>query len=308
MAAKFSGAARRPGTAAVIIAMALAAAPATAAEPAGTLDKVKRTGSIVMGIRESSTPLSYLDEAGKPIGYHIDICRHIVEAVKTRLALPKLDVRTLAVTSQNRIQLTVDGSIDLECGSTTNNAARQRQVAFAPTTFVASVRTAVKKGSGIGTLAQLAGKPVVTTLGSTSVQYLKARQQGIIEVYGNDHAASFQMLENNAAAAFVMDDNLLAGLIATAASPRDYDIIGAALNVEPIAIMFRRDDPAFKALVDDTVKGLMKSGEVERLYAKWFLSPIPPKNVSLDFPMSGLLASLLRYPGDDPAETFRGQE
>ncbi|KIL97169.1 Glutamate Aspartate periplasmic binding protein precursor GltI [Paramagnetospirillum magnetotacticum MS-1] len=294
----------------LLLALAVLCAAPAAAEP--TLDKVKRTGSIVLGVRETSYPLSYLDQTGQPIGYHVDICRRIAEAVKTQLGLSSLEVRTEVVTSKTRIPKMVDGAIDLECGSTTNNAARQTQVAFAPTTYVASVRIAVKKASRITKLAQLDGKAVVTTAGSTSVQLLKARVQGrdinVIEVFGNDHAESFKMLESDQAAAFVMDDNLLAGLIASSSAPKDYEILAQTLNTEPIAIMLRKNDPAFKALVDQTVKAMMTSGEVGRLYAKWFLSPIPPMNAALAFPMSPVLAGLLKYPGDEPAEAFRPEE
>ncbi|EME68242.1 amino acid ABC transporter periplasmic protein [Paramagnetospirillum caucaseum] len=296
-----------------LLLLALALAPAAAqAGPEPTLDKIKASGVMVLGVREASYPLSYLDGTKQPVGYHVDICRRVAEAVKTQLGLPALEVRTEVVTSRTRIPRMVEGGIDLECGSTTNNAARQALVAFAPTTYVASVRIAVKKASHIARLVQLDGKAVVTTAGSTSVQLLKARLQGrdvkVTELFGNDHAESFRMLESDQAAAFVMDDNLLAGLIANAASPKDYEILPQTLNTEPIAIMLRRNDPAFKALVDRTVKEMMASGEVGRLYARWFQSPIPPVNAALDFPMSPVLASLLKFPGDDPAEAFRPEE
>jgi glutamate/aspartate transport system substrate-binding protein len=269
---------------------------------------VKESGSITLGIRESSYPLSYLDDRQQPVGYHIDVCNRIVDAVKVHLKLPALKVQHQAVTSQNRIPLVSNGTVDLECGSTTNNEARQKQVAFAPTTFVTNVRMAVKKASGITSLGQLGGKPVATTTGTTSVQLMRAHEKGkgldFKEVYGKDHADAFLMLETDRAVAFVMDDNLLAGLIATAKTPADYSIVGEVLSVEPIAIMLRKDDPAFKKLVDDTVSGLMKSGELEKLYARWFLSPIPPKNVNLNFPMSEQLKKLIKSPGDAPAESF----
>lgn len=285
---------------------------ADAAEATATLDKIGRAGAIVLGIRESSYPLSYLDAAHQPIGYHIDICRRIAAAVKTRLGRSDLAIRTEAVTSQSRIPRLLDGTIDLECGSTTNNAARQRLVAFAPTTYVTAVRVAVKKSRGITGLSQLNGGTVVTTSGSTSVELLKARQQGtgfhVTQVFGADHAESFRLLESDAAAAFVMDDNLLAGLIANSARPDEFEILGETLTVEPIAIMLRRDDPAFKALVDDTVKAMMASGELARLYDRWFLQPIPPKGIRLNFPMSPVLAGLIQFPGDEPVEAFRAQE
>ena len=287
--------------------LATLAAPALA-QDTGTLKKVKDNGSITLGIRESSDPLSYLDDKQQPVGYHIDICNRIVDAVKAKLKLPALKVAHQPVTSQNRIPLVGNGTVDLECGSTTNNEARQKQVAFAPTTFVTNVRMAVKKSSGITSLGQLGGKPVATTTGTTSVQLMRAHEKGkgidFKEVYGKDHADSFLMLETDRAVAFVMDDNLLAGRIASAKNPADYAVVGEVLSIEPIAIMFRRDDPEFKKLVDETVTGMMKSGEVEKLYARWFLSPIPPKNVNLNFPMSEQLKKLIKSPGDAPAESF----
>ena len=286
----------------------LAATPAFAAELTGTLKKVKESGSITMGIRESSYPLSYLDDKQQPIGYHIDICNKIVDAVKKEVGLPNLTVQHQPVTSQNRIPLVTNGTVDIECGSTTNNEARQKQVDFVVTTFVTNVRMAVKKKSGITSLAQLGGKPVATTTGTTSIQLMRAHEKGkgidFKEVYGKDHADSFLLLETDRAVAFVMDDNLLAGLIATSKSPKDYAIVGEVLSIEPIAIMIRKDDKALKKVADDTVKGMMKSGEIDALYTKWFLSRIPPKNISMDFPMSDTLKKLIKNPSDAPAEAF----
>lgn len=275
---------------------------------ADTLSKIRDSGTISMGIRESSLPLSYLDDKQQPVGYHIDICNRIADAVKAELKLPALKVAHTPVTSQNRIPLVTNGTVDIECGSTTNNEARQKQVDFAPTTFVTNVRMAVKKASGITSLSQLNGKPVATTTGTTSVQLMRANEKGkgvdFKEVYGKDHADSFLMLETDRAVAFVMDDNLLAGLIVTSKSPADYAIVGEVLNIEPIAIMLRKEDPAFKKLVDATVIGLMKSGEIEKLYKKWFESPIPPKGANLNFPMSDKLRELLKAPSDAPAEAY----
>ncbi|MDB5888746.1 MAG: ABC-type amino acid transport/signal transduction system, periplasmic component/domain [Rhodocyclales bacterium] len=275
----------------------------------GTLKKVKDSGAITLGIRTSSGPLSYLDANQKVVGYHIDICYKIVDAVKAKLKMPNLKVTEQEVTSQNRIPLVVNGTVDLECGSTTNNADRQKQVAFAPTTFVTNVRMAVKKSSGITDLDQLSGKPVATTTGTTSVALMRSHEKGknvdFKEVYGKDHADSFQMLESDRAVAFVMDDNLLASNIANSQNPSAYAIVGPALSTEPIAIMLRRDDPQFKALVDDTVKGMMKSGEINKLYTKWFLSPIPPKNSNLNFTMSEQLKAAIANPNDNPAESYK---
>ncbi|MDO8959749.1 MAG: amino acid ABC transporter substrate-binding protein [Rhodocyclaceae bacterium] len=275
---------------------------------ADTLAKVKSSGSITMGIRESSYPLSYLDDKQLPIGYHIDICNRIVDAVKTRLDLKTLKVVHQAVTSQNRIPLVTNGTVDLECGSTTNNAARQNQVAFAPTTFVTNVRMAVKKASGITSLSQLHGKPVATTTGTTSVQLMRAHEKGkgidFKEVYGKDHADAFLMLETDRAVAFVMDDNLLAGLIVTSKNPADYAIVGETLNIEPIAIMIRKDDPQFQGLVNTVIRDLAKTGEIDKLYAKWFMAPIPPKGANMNFPMSDKLKELIKNPSDAPAEAY----
>jgi glutamate/aspartate transport system substrate-binding protein len=291
-----------------LLAVSLAANPVYAEDLAGTLKKVKESGSITMGIRESSYPLSYLDDKQLPIGYHIDVCDKIIRAVKEKLQLTSLKVQHQAVTSQNRIPLVSNGTVDLECGSTTNNEARQRQVSFVDTTFVTNVRMAVKKKSGIKSLGELGGKPVATTSGTTSVQLMRATETGkkidFKEVYGKDHADSFLLLETDRAVAFVMDDNLLAGLIVTSKNPKDYEIVGEVLNVEPIAVMVRKDDPQFKKLADDTVRGMMKSGELEKLYAKWFMSPIPPKNISMNFPMSEQLKELIKNPSDAPAEAF----
>jgi glutamate/aspartate transport system substrate-binding protein len=289
---------------ALLTAMVFLASSATA----NTLNKIKETGTLTMGIRESSYPLSYLDDKQQPIGYHIDICHRLVDAIKTKLGLPALKLAYQPVTSQNRIPLVTNGTVDIECGSTTNNEARQKQVAFAPTTFVTNVRMAVKKSSGIRGLDELNGKPVATTTGTTSVQLMRAHERGkhlnFKEVYGKDHADSFLLLETDRAVAFVMDDNLLAGLIATSKAPNDYAIVGETLNVEPIAIMLRKDDAQFKALVDETVGALLKNGEIEKLYTKWFLSPIPPRNVNLNFPMSSKLRELMKAPSDAPAEAY----
>jgi glutamate/aspartate transport system substrate-binding protein len=275
---------------------------------AETLDKVKETGTITMGIRESSLPLSYLDDKQQPVGYHIDVCNRIVDAVKTNLKLANIKIVHQPVTSQNRIPLVTNGTVDLECGSTTNNEARQKQVAFAPTTFVTNVRMAVKKASGIKSLAELNGKPVATTTGTTSVQLMRGHEKGksidFKEVYGKDHADSFLMLETDRAVAFVMDDNLLAGLMSSSKNPNDYAIVGEVLNVEPIAIMIRKDDPGFKKVVDEAVNGMAKSGELDKLYAKWFMSPIPPKGINMNFAMSDHLKALIKAPNDNPAEAF----
>ena len=296
--------------AAVVVSLTLAtlAFPVLAQELSGTLKKVMDSGSITMGIRESSLPLSYLDDKQQPVGYHIEICNRIIDAVKANLKLASIKITHTPVTSQNRIPLVTNGTVDLECGSTTNNEARKKQVDFAPTTFVTNVRMAVKKASGIKSLSELGGKPVATTTGTTSVQLMRAHEKGksidFKEVYAKDHADAFLMLETDRAVAFVMDDNLLAGLMVTSKNPNDYAIVGEVLNIEPIAIMLRRDDPSFKKVVDDAVIGLMKSGEIDKLYTKWFMSPIPPKGANLNFAMSDKLKELIKAPSDAPAETY----
>jgi glutamate/aspartate transport system substrate-binding protein len=294
---------------AVLLSIGMGMATAQAQELTGTLKKAKDTGKITLGIRESSFPLSYLDANQKPIGYHIDICLKIVDAVKKKLSLPNLKVDMVPVTSQNRIPLTTNGTVDLECGSTTNNLDRQKSVAFAPTTYVTQVRMAVKKASGINSITQLNGKPVATTTGTTSVALIRSNEKGknldIKEVYGKDHADSFLMLETDRAVAFVMDDNLLLGLIASSKNPAEYALVGEPLSTEPIAIMYRKDDPQFKGLVDVTVGDLAKSGELTKLYAKWFTSPIPPKGVNLQFPMSEALKEAIASPNDKPAESYK---
>ncbi|HJX72806.1 MAG TPA: transporter substrate-binding domain-containing protein [Candidatus Deferrimicrobiaceae bacterium] len=298
----------RLGLSLFLLAGMLAATSVFAEDLTGTLKKVKESGTITMGIRESSYPLSYLDDKQQPIGYHIEICNKIVDAVKKELKMADLKVQHQPVTSQNRIPLVTNGTVDIECGSTTNNEARQRQVAFALTTFVTNVRMAVKKASGITSLGQLGGMTVATTSGTTSVQLMRAHEKAkgidFKEVYGKDHSDSFLLLETDRAVAFVMDDNLLAGLVTSSKNPQEYAIVGEVLNIEPIAIMMRRDDPAFKKVADDTIRGLIKSGEIEKLYSKWFLSPIPPKNVNMNFAMSDTLKELIKNPSDAPAEFY----
>jgi glutamate/aspartate transport system substrate-binding protein len=298
----------RLGLSLFLLAGMLAATTAFAEDLTGTLKKVKESGTITMGIRESSYPLSYLDDKQQPIGYHIEVCNKIIDAVKKELKMADLKVQHQPVTSQNRIPLVTNGTVDIECGSTTNNEARQRQVAFALTTFVTNVRMVVKKASGITSLSQLGGKAVATTSGTTSVQLMRAHEKAkgidFKEVYGKDHADSFLLLETDRAVAFVMDDNLLAGLVTSSKNPQEYAIVGEVLNIEPISIMMRRDDPAFKKVADDTIRGMIKSGEIEKLYTKWFLSPIPPKNVNMNFAMSDTLKELLKNPSDAPAEFY----
>lgn len=282
--------------------LALAGTGALAQDLNGTLKKVRDAGTIVVGHRDSSIPFSYLDERQAPVGYSVDLCLRVVDAVKEALRMPGLKVQMQTVTSSNRIPLLQNGTVDLECGSTTNSVERQRQVAFGLTTFVTNVRVVVKRNSPIRSLADLNGRPVATTSGTTSVQLLRAHEKArgidFREVYGKDHAEAFLLLETDRAAAFVMDDILIAGLVASSRNPQDYRFLDEVLRTEPYGIMIRRDDPAFKKVVDDTLERLMKSGEVARLYARWFTQPIPPNGVNLAFPMSKELADAIRNPND----------
>ena len=288
------------------LALAVMAVSALSAQ-ADTLDKVKGSGSITMGVRDSSGALSYTLGDGKYAGFHYEICQRIIGNVEKAVG-KKLDVKFQSVTSQNRIPLVQNGTVDLECGSTTNNAARQKDVAFVNTTYVEEVRIAVKANSGITSIAQLKDRNVATTTGTTSVQLLRKheRANGIDfkEVFGKDHADSFLLLESGRADAFVMDGQILAGNIATSKNPADFKIVGEVLNVEPIAIMIRKDDPAFKKLADDTVVGLAKSGELGKIYDKWFVQPIPPKNTRVGLPASDATKAAWANLNDKPAEDY----
>ncbi|HEV8690075.1 MAG TPA: amino acid ABC transporter substrate-binding protein [Ideonella sp.] len=291
-----------------VLAIAAAAVGTVHAQANDTLAKIKSTGKVVIGTRDSSAPLAYTTGDGKYTGYHVEICNRIVDAIKADLKLPNLTTEYTLVTSQNRIPLVTNGTVDLECGSTTNNATRQNQVAFAPTTYVTNVRIAVKANSGITSIAQLNGKKVATTTGTTSVQLLRKHERAggvnFEEVFGKDHADSFLLLDTGRADAFVMDDNILAGNIVNAKNPADFKIVGETLSEEPIAIMFRKDDPGFKKVVDDAVKAMMKSGEIDKIYAKWFMGPIPPRNVSVNMPMTASLKNAIANPNDKPAEDY----
>jgi len=281
---------------------ALVALPVAAQDLTGTLKKIKDTGQITIGHRESSIPFSYLDDKQQPVGYAMDLCAKVVDAVKADLKLPALKVAYQPVTSANRIPLLQNGTIDIECGSTTNSVERQKTVSFGPTYFVINVTAAVKKNSGIKTLADLNGKTISTTSGTTAVpllkQYERTKAADIKEIYGKDHAESFLLLAQDRVSAFVMDDVLLAGQIANAQNPGEYVIIKESLRTEPYSMMLRKDDPQFKALVDKTITGVMKSGEINRIYAKWFLNAIPPKGVNMSFEESQALREAFANPND----------
>ncbi len=284
---------------------AAVAALACVAVQADTLAKVKASGVITMGVRDSSGALSYTLGDGKYAGFHYEICQRIIGNVE-KAAGKKLDVKFQSVTSQNRIPLVQNGTVDIECGSTTNNLARQKDVAFVNTTYVEEVRIAVKANSGITSIAQLKDKNVATTTGTTSVQLLRKheRANGIDfkEVFGKDHADSFLLLDSGRADAFVMDGSILAGNIANAKNPADFKIVGEVLSVEPIAIMIRKDDPAFKKLADDTVRDLIKSGDMAKLWDKWFVQPIPPKNTRVGLAASDATKAAWATPNDKTVE------
>jgi glutamate/aspartate transport system substrate-binding protein len=281
----------------------LVAAGSAWAQTADTMAKVKASGKIVMGVRESSAPLSYTVGGGRYLGYHVELCEQVIKKL-----MPAATIEYTPVTSANRIPLVQNGTVDIECGSTTNNATRQKDVSFAVTTYVTEVRTAVKAGSNIKSVSDLSGKNVATTTGTTSVALLRKHERAngvnFNEIYGKDHADSFLLLESGRADAFVMDDNILAGLIASSKAPADYAIVGETLNIEPIAIMMRKDDPAFKKAVDDSIKAMMADGSLEKLYAKWFQAPIPPRNTSVNLAMGDTLKGLFKAPNDKPAEDF----
>lgn len=269
----------------------------------GTLDKIKKSGEIVLAHRDSSIPFSYIaDTPNQPVGYAHDLQLKVVEAVKQQLNMPELKVRYNLVTSQTRIPLVQNGTVDLECGSTTNNTERQQQVDFSVGFFEIGTRLLVAKDSGIKDLADLKGKTLVTTAGTTSERFIKqeneAKQLGINIISAKDHGESFLMLENGRAAAFMMDDVLLAGEKAKAKDPAKWEIVGTPQSFEIYGCMVRKGDTAFKTLVDDTLKGVYASGEINSIYNKWFTSPIPPKNVNMDFAMSDNLKALLANPHD----------
>lgn len=289
------------------LSIALLASSGAFAQANDTLAKVKASGVITMGVRDSSGALSYTLGDGKYAGYHVEICSRIIANVEKAVGR-KLEVKYQLVTSQNRIPLVQNGTVDIECGSTTNNVTRQKDVAFLNTVYMEQVRIAVKAKSGITTIAQLNGKNVVTTTGTTSVQLLRKNERAtgvdFKEVFGKDHADSFLLLEADRADAFVMDATILIGNMVNSKSPADYRIVGEPLSLEPIGIMVRKDDPAFKKLGNDVLADLVKSGEVSKIYDKWFLAPIPPKNINVNMPATPETKAAWASLSDKPAEDF----
>ena len=292
-----------------IFAMAVVtlAAGSAFAQAGDTLAKIKSSGSVTLGVRESSG-LSYTLGNGKYVGFHTEMAEHIISDIRKQLGLAALETKYQPVTSQNRIPLVTNGTVDLECGSTTNNATRQKDVAFAVTTYVEEVRMVVKANSGIASIKDLNGKSVATTTGTTSVQTLRknARAGGIDfkEVYGKDHADSFLLLETGRADAFVMDGSILAANISKSKNPADFKIVGEVLSVEPIACMLRKDDPAFKKAVDDSIKRQIADGSLAKLYDKWFMQPVPPTNTKIGLPLSDATKAAWANPNDKPMEDY----
>jgi glutamate/aspartate transport system substrate-binding protein len=282
----------------------LLAAAASAQEPTGTLAKIKRTGQVVLGVRDGSIPFSYLDDKQQYQGYSVDLCLKVVEHLKTQLAMPGLKVAYNPVTSANRIPLMANGTIDLECGSTTNNAERQQQVAFAPTMFVIASRLLAKKSANIQTLDDMKGKVLVATAGTTTLKQMtilnNERKLGMKILIGKDHPESFLMLETGRAEAEANDDILLAAQVATSKAPVDFAVSKEAMSVEPYGIMLRKNDMPFKKSVDEALRKVYQSDEIQRIYKKWFMSPIPPRGVNLNFPMPATLKAVLAKPTDSP--------
>lgn len=289
------------------LAVTTLAASSAFAQAGDTLAKIKASGSVSLGVRESSG-LGYTLGNGKYVGFHTEMGEIVLSDIRKQLGMSSLEVKYQPVTSQNRIPLVQNGTVDLECGSTTNNATRQKDVSFAVTTYVEEVRMAVKASSGITGIKDLNGKNVATTTGTTSVQTLRKNERAggidFKEVYGKDHADSFLLLESGRADAFVMDGSILAANISKAKTPADFKIVGEVLSVEPIACMLRKDDPAFKKAVDDSIKRQIADGSLAKLYDKWFMQPIPPANVKIGLPISDATKAAWAAPNDKPMEDY----
>lgn len=291
---------------AAAFASTLFAAPVFAQELTGTLKKIKETGTITLGHRESSIPFSYYDDKQQVIGYSHELMLKAVDAIKAELKLSKLDIKLMPVTSSNRITLIQNGAIDLECGSTTNNTERQKQVSFSTTMFIIGTRLMTKKDAGIKDFPELAGKNVVTTAGTTSERLLRKmnedKKMGMNIISAKDHGESFLTLETGRAVGFMMDDALLFGEMAKAKKASDWIVVGTPQSFEAYGCMVRKDDPAFKKIVDDSLTKTMTSGEVNKIYDKWFMQPIPPKGLNLNFTLSDAMKSLYKAPNDKAYE------
>lgn len=289
---------------AILAAVAVMAATMSTASAQGRLDKIRASGEVTLGYRDSSIPFSYLDDNQKPIGYSMDICHKIVAALKKDLNLPDLRVKEVPVTSSTRIPLVANGTVDLACGSATNNAERQKQVSFAPTTFVTATRFVALKSAHLKDLADFKGKTVVSTAGTSNLRWLtqtNAREKlGMRIIAAKDHSGAFLTVASGRAVAFFMDDILLAGLVANSRTPANWVISAKAYTIEPYGIIEPRGDELFKTAVDNAVKAMMKDGALKAIYAKWFTKPIPPKNINLNWPMSDELAKVVANPTDTP--------
>ena len=285
----------------------LAGAPAFA-EAGAVLKKIKESGELTLGYRESSIPFSYLDDKAQPVGYSIELCGKVVDAIKAELKMPALKVNRQAVTSQNRIPLVANGTVQLECGSTVNNAERQAQVGFSVTSFIVATRFVAKKSANYKTVEDLKGKTVACTSGTNTVKRVRelneARGLNMTILNGKDHAESMLLVTSGRAEAFFEDDILLTGMVASSADPTGYVLSTEGYSVDPYALMFAKDDPEFKRLVDNTLVGLYKSGEIGKIYERWFMKPIPPKGITLNFPLGAQLQRTLAKPSDsaNPAD------
>ena len=294
-----------------VLCAAFVAAPALA-QDSPTLKKIKDSGTITIGHRDSSMPFSYYDDQQKVVGYALDICMKVVDAIKAELKMPNLQVKLNPVTSATRIPLIANGTIDLECGSTTNNLDRQKQVGFTNTYFVTANRYVAKKSSNIKSIADLKGKTIVSTSGTTNLKWVTeenaAKNMGMSILTAKDHAEAFLMVETGRAVAFFMDDILLYSLVASSKSPADYAVGSEAYTVEPYGAMMPKDDPGFRKVVDDATAKLYKSGEMAALYDKWFLKPIPPAGVTIGLPLGEATKNAWANPNDKPAEEYVTKE
>ena len=292
-----------------LLALAITALAATAvvAQTGDTLAKIKSSGSVTLGVRESSG-LGYTLGNGKYVGFHTEMGERVLMDIQKQLGLVKLEVKYQPITSQNRIPLVTNGTVDIECGSTTNNVARQKDVSFAMTTYVEEVRVAVKANSGIQSIKDLNNKSVAVTTGTTSVQHMRKHERAggidFKEIMGKDHADSFLLLETGRADAFVMDASILAANISKAKNPADFKIVGEVISVEPIACMLRKDDAAFKKAVDDSIKRQIADGSLAKLYDKWFMQPVPPTNTKIGLPLSEATKAAWANPNDKPLEDY----
>jgi glutamate/aspartate transport system substrate-binding protein len=292
-----------------MLVLCLAAAGAWAEEPSGTLKKIRENGAITLGVRDASIPFSFVDENQNAVGYSVDLCMRVAEAVKRELKMPNLEVKKQVVTSANRIPLIANGTVDLECGSTVNNVERQRLVAFSLTTFIVNTKFIAKKEANIRSIQDLKGKTVVVTAGTNTLQKVNAlnteKNLGMTILQGKDHPESFMFVETGRAVAFAEDDILLAGLAANSKTPDGYELVGIdGMLADPYALMFRRDDPQFKRVVNGAIAAVFSSGEINAIYDKWFAKPIPPRRIVLNFPATDQWKRVVTRPTDsgDPKD------